>query len=360
MTGWLNFDMHGVVGMRVAADAPAAAQLRDMFAPFQTDSLERVDLTVDADLEELQGKIHADDGDRYNEDGLHLDDARVQVFNEGAGFRVHGRSELLTTVLPLVDRVAVRKGVAMIHAATVDFRGRGVLMAGTGGAGKTSTVAKLIGIDGVRFMGDDWAFLGYDGRLLGYAKPMLIRPHHRELYPHLFTPGAKRKVLIPSWLSGPMGKLATAIHPTIVRYPRVARFFRRWSPEHMMVTPQKAFPTADFATEAQLSAALYIERVEQPEITVEPVDAAWMAARLLGNYHDELPRHSRDLISALCATGLDSLHQVFSEKEALLSDALSGVTSLLVRVPANLLADDASDALVAQVREAVGYAEVAA
>jgi hypothetical protein len=361
MTGWLNFDIHGIVGMRVAAEAPTAAQLRDMFAPFLTEApLERIDLTVDADLERLEGAVHADDEDRYTDEGLHLGDARVQVMTEGAGFRVHGRGELLTTVLPLVDRVAVRKGVAMIHAATVDFRGRGVLIAGTGGAGKTSTVAKLIGIEGVRFMGDDWAFLGYDGRLLGYAKPMLIRPHHRGLYPHLFKAGAKRKVLIPSWLSAPMGRLATAVHPTIVRYPRVARFFRRWSPEHMMVTPQQAFPAAEFATEAPLAAALYIERADQREVTAEPVDAAWMSARLLGNYHGGLPRHSRDLINALSAAGLDPLHSVFSEKEALLSDALAGVASLLVRVPAELLADDASNALVAQVRDLVGHAEVPA
>ena len=57
MTAWLNFDIHGIVGMRVAAEAPTAAQLRDMFAPFLTEGpLERIDLTVDADLEELRGR----------------------------------------------------------------------------------------------------------------------------------------------------------------------------------------------------------------------------------------------------------------------------------------------------------------
>jgi hypothetical protein len=359
MTSWTHFDIHGLVGMRVADDAPTAAQLRDMFAPFLADRLERVNLTVDAHLEEMPGAVVSDEGDRYTATGLHLEEARVQVMTEGGGYRVHGRGELLTTVLPLVDRVAVRSGAAMIHAATVDYRGRGVLLAGTGGAGKTSTVAKLIREDGVRCMGDDWAFLGYDGRLLAYEKPMLVRPHHRGLYPHLFKAGAKRKPLIPAWLTLPMGRLATAVHPVIIRYPRAARFFRRWSPEHMMVTPRQAFPAAEFAAEAPLGAALFVERVEQAETTVERVDAAWMAARLLGNYHDELPRHARDLISALCATGLDALHLVFGEKEALLADALDGATCLRVRLPADLLADEASDAIAAQVREAAGT-EVAA
>jgi hypothetical protein len=358
MTDWIHFDIHGVVGMRVASDAPTAAQLRDMFAPFLAEGLDRVDLTVDADLEELAGAV-IDEEDRYTDTALHLGESRVQVVLEGAGFRVHGRSELLTTVLPLVDRVAVRNGAAMIHAATVDHRGRGVLLAGTGGAGKTSTVARLLHLEGVGVMGDDWAFLSYDGRLLGYAKPMLIRPHHRALYPHLFKAGARRKVLIPPALSAPVGRLATAVHPTIIRYPRVARFFRRWSPEHMMVALEQAFPTATIATEAPLAVAMFVERVEQPRITMEELDAEWMAGRLLGNYHAELPRHARDLVTALGATGLDPIHRAFSEKEALLADALEGATSVLLRVPADLGADEASDAIAAHIGEALG-AEVPA
>ena len=49
--------------------------------------------------------------------------------------------------------------------------------------------------EGWSFMGDDWAFLAEDAQLLGYEKPMFIKPHHQAIYPHLFE-GA-RKPLVP-------------------------------------------------------------------------------------------------------------------------------------------------------------------
>jgi len=350
----LNFSIHDLVGMRIAGGTPGAAQLRDMFAPFLVDELDRVDIEIDADLEELVGAA-ADDEDRYTETALHLADSRVQIHTAGDGFRVLGRGELLTTVLPLVDRVAVRHGAAMIHAATVDYRGQGVSIAGTGGAGKTSAVAKLLTHEDVGFMGDDWAFLAADGRLLAYPKPMLVRPHHRDLMPHLFKAGKRRKPLVPKALMAPMGRLATAVHPTLVRYPKLARRLRRWSPEHLMVTPEQAFPGARVAREVPLGAALFVERIEgATETTMERVDADWMAARMLDNFHAGLPRHARDVITALGATGLDPIHLAFAEKESLLAEALQTANNVHVRVPASLLANEASALLVAQVQEALG------
>jgi hypothetical protein len=350
---WLPFDLHGAVRMRVRADAPGAAQLAEMFAAFRCDDVAVADLTVDPSFEELDGAVHAGDGDRYTDEALHLAAARVQVVLDGVGFRVHGSGELLTTVLPLVDRVAVRRGIAMVHAAAVQRDGRGLLLAGTGGAGKTSTVARLVGSGEMRLMGDDWAFAAAGGRLLGFAKPLLLRPHHRDLYPHLFSVRSRRKPLIPPALGAPMGRLATAVHPTLVRYPQAARVLRRWSPEHLSVTPQEAFPEAEVADEAQLAAALYIERAERDDIVADSMDPEWMASRLLGNFHDELPRHSRALLERMCATGLDELHELFGEKQRVLADALQDATCLRLRVPARLLAGEASEVLSAHVRAAI-------
>ena len=115
-----------------------------MFAGFLVDEVADPNLTVDDRLVATPGAALADDGDRYTATTMHLEGPKVQVTREGDAFRVHGAGELLTTVLPLVDRVAVRGGAAMVHAATVEHEGHGVLLAGTGGAGKTSTVAKLV------------------------------------------------------------------------------------------------------------------------------------------------------------------------------------------------------------------------
>ena len=99
----------------------------------------------------------------------------------------------------------------MIHAATVAYRGQAIALPAAGGTGKTSTMAKLMRREGWTFMGDDWAFLSDDAQLLGYEKPMFIKPHHRPIYPHLFE-GA-RKPLVPVRLSRGVGRVTTVVHP---------------------------------------------------------------------------------------------------------------------------------------------------
>ena len=170
----------------------------------------------------------------------------VQIFLDEDGFHLHGSVELMVMALPLIDRLMVNQGAAMIHALTVEYKGHGLAMPAWGGTGKTSTMAKLLKRDGYAFMGDDWAFLSRQGELLGYAKPMFIKPYHRSIYPHLFS--NTHKPLVPISLSKQIARMTTRVHPYITRYPQLAQLTRRWSPEHMMVTPQRAFPEARFST----------------------------------------------------------------------------------------------------------------
>ena len=341
---WVEFNIHDCAAMRVAEDAASASILRDMFAPFRAQGLTHHDLTVTDELEPVVDASHAENDYRYTDHSLYLSAMKVQVVAGDDGYRLHGTRELLTAVLPLLDKVLAGRDVAMIHAATFDYRGHGIAMPAWGGVGKTSTVAKLLRVDGVGFMGDDWAFMAGDGRLLGYAKPMFIKPHHRPIYPHLFA--RRRKPLVPSALSKPIAELTTLVHPLVTQYPRVAALSRRWSPEHMMVSPQVALPNATISTAAPLAAAVFVERYDGSDAALEEKDTSWMVSRLIGNFQDELPRHSRDLFTALAATGMVPAERFFAEKAAVLARSLNGKPAFLLRVPAAFSADRASDVIV--------------
>jgi hypothetical protein len=353
---WVEFNIHDRAAMRVAEDASTASILRDMFAPFRTQGLERHDLTITDEFEPIVDASHAEHEYRYTNSSLYLSGMKVQLVVGDGEYRLHGTRELLTAALPLLDKVLVSRDVAMIHAATFDYRGYGVAMPAWGGVGKTSTVAKLLRIPGVGFMGDDWAFMAGDGRLLGYAKPMFIKPHHRAIYPHLFA--RRRKPLVPSTLSKPIAQLTTLVHPLVTQYPRVAALSRRWSPEHMMVTPQLALPNATISTAAPLAAAVFVERYDGSDASLEEKDTAWMVSRLIGNFHDELPRHSRDLITALAATGMMPAERFFAEKAAVLARSLNGKPAFLLRVPAAFSADRASDVIVERLLDALARSEI--
>jgi hypothetical protein len=346
---WIELNIHDRAAIRVAEDAPTASILRDMFAPFRAQGLERHDLTITAELEPMPGASHNEDEYRHTDSSLYLTAMKVQLVVDGDGYRLHGTRELLTSTLPLLDRILVGRDVAMIHAATFDYRGHGVAMPAWGGVGKTSTIAKLLRVDGVAFMGDDWAFMAGDGRLLGYAKPMFIKPHHRPIYPHLFA--RRRKPLVPSALSRPIAELTTLVHPLVTQYPRLAALSRRWSPEHMMVAPEAALPNATISTTAPLAAAIFVERYDGSTVSLQEKDNGWMVSRLIGNFHAELARHSRDLITALAATGLMPAEWFFSEKGAVLARALDDKPAFLLRVPATFSADQASDVIVERLLE---------
>ena len=348
---WLHFDFHSRLGVRVARDAPSAAQLRTMLAGFLTDDQVPADIEITRRLEPLSEAGNLEHELSYSDHGVLFHDQGVQVVRDGREYRIHGPGELLTTLLPILDRAMVERDVAMFHAATVAFKGVGIALPAAGGTGKTSTIAKLMRREGFGFMGDDWAFLSGDGHQLGFAKPMFIKPHHRPIYGHLFE-GA-RKPLVPKSLSRPIGRLTTIVHPAVVRYPRLADTLRRWSPEHRMVSPARALPGSDIVDSAPLAMAVFIERYEGARTRLEERTRSWMVDRMIGNFHIEMSGFSQHVVAALGASSVISQRQFFGEKAEVLARALAGRPCHILRVPQVYSADEASDDIVGHLDELV-------
>ncbi|MCW2666936.1 MAG: hypothetical protein JWN57_1898 [Frankiales bacterium] len=342
----LNFDIHGRVTIRVDASAPAARQLQTMLACFATDkdSEGPADIVVDDRPELMPDAGLLEHELAYTENSVRFQADRVQVVRDGQQWRVHGPGELLTSVVPVLDAAMVSQGAGMIHAATMAYRGHAIALPAAGGTGKTSTAAKLMRREGWSFMGDDWAFLADDATMLGYAKPMFIKPHHRDIYPHLFE--GVRKPLVPSQLSQTVGRLTTVVHPFVIRYPRVADFSRRWSPEHRMVEPAAAFPGRKVTTSAPLAAAIYIERFEGSRSRLVERSRDWMVDRMLGNFHIEMAGFSQQVVTGLAATSVVPWREHFAAKGDVLTKSLDGRPCHLLQVPSAYSADEASDDIV--------------
>jgi hypothetical protein len=350
--GWLHFDVHGRVGIRVEADAPTARQLSTMLACFRAGHEVPADIVVTRAAQTLPEAAWLENDFCYTDTALSFPDERLQVERAGAGWQVRGPGELLTSIVPVLDRCMVERDAAMIHAATVAYRGIGVALPAAGGTGKTSVIAKLMRRDGFAFMGDDWAFLDTAGSLLGFEKPMFIKPHHRPIYPHLFS--GVRKPLVPKALSRPIGKLTTLVHPFVIRYPWLADLSRRWSPEHRIVSPRRALPTAEFAQAVPLGVAVYVERYDGARTRLSEVSTAWMVDRMLGNFHIEMAGFSQRLVTALGAASVLPMALHFAEKAAVVRKALEDKPCFLLRVPRVFDADTASDDIVTVLEELLG------
>lgn len=349
---WLEFNFHNYATVSVDRQAPTAALLKDMFEPFLTPQApEHHDLTITGRIVPISGVSYGETEYEYTDQSLFLNESGVQILRDEDGWHLNGTRELLVSAVPLLDQILTTRGVAMIHAATFAYNGRGICMPAWGGTGKTSTIAKLLKRDGFSFMGDDWAFLTDDGRLLGYAKPMFIKPHHRPIYPHLFQ--KRRKPLVPTRLTRPLGRLTTLVHPFVTKYPRFARVTRKFSPEHMMVTPREAFPSATITTEAPLDLAVFVERFSGDRAILTEKSTEWMVSRMIGNFHAEVSHPSQEVITALGATGLAPIERAFADKAAVLASALANKPAYLLRVPQAFPPDQASDVIVGHLQQLI-------
>jgi hypothetical protein len=142
----------------------------------------------------------------------------------------------------------------------------------------------------------------------------------------------------------------------VTTYPRLSEVSRRWSPEYLMVTPEVAFPGTPIAADAPLEIAMFVERFAGSVVRLEAMPRPWMVSRMLGNFHAEMSAHSRDVLTALAATGVLPMETFVADKAAVLDRALGDVPTYRLRVPAAMSADEASDAIVESLQKALADA----
>ena len=302
-SGWLNFDIHGKVGIQVAARAPGAPQLRAMLACFATDREVPADIVVSERPEPMPDAALLEHELAYTETAVRFVRERVQLVLEEDQYRVHGAGELLTSLVPVLDRAMVNRGAAMIHAATVAYQGQAIALPAAGGTGKTSTMAKLMRREGWTFMGDDWAFLSDDAQLLGYEKPMFIKPHHKDDLPapvrrgpQAAGAGAALPRRGPGHHRGAPGR--DPLPPGGRPLPAVVARSTGWSRR------RRRSPGASPTTAAPLAAAVYLERFEGARSRLVEKDPEWMVDRMLGNFHIEMASFSQQVVTGLAASSV--------------------------------------------------------
>ncbi|ROQ27044.1 glycosyltransferase involved in cell wall biosynthesis [Streptomyces sp. PanSC19] len=116
-----------------------------------------------------------------------------QLGRLGANFRVDIGDPIDVLVSPLLARsphvvytnvleallrfVLVARGRMLLHSATVELGGTGVMLSALTDTGKTSTVLRLLSEHGGRFLSDDMTVVDATGNALCFPKPLTISAH---------------------------------------------------------------------------------------------------------------------------------------------------------------------------------------
>ena len=217
---WVYYNIHDLVRIRLQKDHISKRSFELFFGPFRTDFLkeEEIDLSVQEHSPEISEFSDAGGSYYFSDNHLYFIKHKVHLLKKNDSWILAGQRDLLPFVNPVLQMLFLRKGCCAIHGASVAINGRGVLLPGWGGTGKTSAVICILKeIGGSSFLSDDFSIISPD-TIYSNPKAFFIYPYHRSLFPHLFR--SKHKILIPSCFSDVFEKIRALARPAIMTFPQ--------------------------------------------------------------------------------------------------------------------------------------------
>jgi hypothetical protein len=197
LPGKVDFDIHGVVGIRLIDPSPSdlSAACKLLGCPSRL-PLTAPDITVRF-VENLpvrgirllgtEQDAFTDDGFFLLEEGTRRIKARIPFDRIGGPCEIVCRSRLgsVPLLIPIVSLTAMKRESIPIHASAVVYNGMGILMAGWAHCGKT---AALLGFasKGAEYVGEEWVLLSGNGqRMQGLVRPLELSHRHVASLPHV-------------------------------------------------------------------------------------------------------------------------------------------------------------------------------
>jgi len=195
--GKVDFDIHGVVGIRLIDPSPSdLGAARKLLGYPSRLPLTAPDITVRF-VENLpvrgirflgsdQGGF-TDDGFFLLQEGTRRVNARIPFDRIGGPCEIVCKSRLgsVPLLIPIISLTALKKECVPVHASAVVYNGVGILMAGWANCGKT---AALLGFaaNGAEYVGEDWVLLSGNGqRMQGLVRPLELSRWHVASLPHV-------------------------------------------------------------------------------------------------------------------------------------------------------------------------------
>ncbi len=222
-------------------------------------------------------------------------------------------------------------GQSYLHASSFERDGRGIAMAAWGGVGKTTSMLKLVGEHGWRFLSDDLGLVDDDGVLWRTPKRMQVYAYNVEGQPRLYRTLVRRRSAVD--------RAAWHLRRATVGTDKVRR----------RVSAEELFGPESVSRQAKLTDLFTMERADIPAITLESISADEVVRRATATMMREV-QPLGDLISAMHSGGQHPVlptHQEFLEKTSMtLARALRGVRVRLIRVPLRSSPDDLAAFLV--------------
>jgi hypothetical protein len=241
----------------------------------------------------------------------------------GASFRRYisrnkTRFASYTTLWPLIHFELLQYNSAFIHAGIVDIDGSGTVLAGTGGAGKTSTTLELLEDQNGNYLSEDFGIIGGDGSL--YYSPRFMTIYHSD-YIHG-----------QSNLTSYIDRELTGLD----RFHWLAQIKLGRNPRRK-VSPMDVLGESSIRTESEVQRAIYLSRQNMSDISVNKIPTSEFVYRSLSASFRELKR----FYNLLCQTesvgdedvNIPSITNLMDHTRSVYSTCFSKADTYHIKVP---------------------------
>ncbi len=204
-----DFDIHGMVGVRVLGTTDDAAVVRRQLGPMDGELNRDPEILIRFVDTLAVGRLTLVGKDEYAHDdhGFYLLRARgksrvrVRIDLDRLDDRsrpfevvVERGAPAVPLLIALVNLFVLASGSLALHACAFEYRGVGVVVTGWSKGGKTETLLTMLG-KGARYVGDEWVYLDGEGATVaGIPEPVRIWDWYLDQMPGSgrMTPGLER------------------------------------------------------------------------------------------------------------------------------------------------------------------------
>jgi hypothetical protein len=303
----IDYDLHGVVGVRLLDPTPSDARAVDsQLGPLRRPLARQPDIVIrfvdELPLASPLRYLGVDEA-AFTDDAFlvlrskHDMSARVKIPFEQIG----GRCEIVCEsglpavplLIPILNTSALARGIAPLHASAFVYRGKGVLVTGWSKGGKTEALLAFMS-QGAEYLGDEWIYVAADSkRMYGIPQPIRLWDWHLAQFPEY-----RRRI---AW--GDRARLR-AIRAALTigrglggeRRPRFARaqalnriraLLKRQS--HVDVAPERLFgPRGNL--EGPIDRVFFLGSATGPQTVVEPIEVSEVVRRMVPSVRYEFQR----------------------------------------------------------------------
>jgi len=178
-------------------------------------SLEGETLIIDADYRKKSGALH-------RIVSMARKNRQTSLFNMGIVYYL--------IYFPILYYVEHLRGLYLLHAGAIEHNGKGFILSGLGGVGKSTFIIGSLFLNGTRMLSDNLIFYGQN-KVFPFPEPVALNRYNKVL------PGDFKKILIAKNLATTHGRSLYAPKPEL-RCPEATPthlFWLQWGHENRLV-----------------------------------------------------------------------------------------------------------------------------